>query len=168
MKPERILILDKTRIELKLNRMAYQIWEHNSNATEITLVGIANGGAAVAKNLAKRLEKISKLKVTLSDLRINKKNPMSEKITVTIPDEIRGKSVVLVDDVANSGKTLLYALQPLLELNLSKIMIAVLVDRKHKIFPVSPDIVGHSIATTLQDNIIVEIKDGTIDAAYIE
>lgn len=75
--------------------------------------------------------------------------------------------MVLVDDVTNSGRTLLYAMRPLLDFNLKKIMIAVLVDRKHKSFPVSPDIVGHSIATTLQEHIEVECKGEEIMAAYL-
>jgi pyrimidine operon attenuation protein/uracil phosphoribosyltransferase len=75
---------------------------------------------------------------------------------------------LLVDDVANSGKTLLYAMKPLLEFSLKKILVAVLVDRKHKSFPISPDIVGHSIATTLQEQIIVESNGTKITGAYLQ
>lgn len=163
---DRQLILDKERIDRKLQRMAYQVWEHNSNEDAVTLVGIHGGGLAVAENLAERLRKISGMKVEVAHITMNKRTPLSEEIKLDA--DLNGRSVILVDDVANSGKTLLYALRPLLAFELKKIMIAVLVDRKHKEFPVSPDIVGHSIATTLKDHILVEVNNNEITAAYIK
>jgi pyrimidine operon attenuation protein/uracil phosphoribosyltransferase len=163
MEQERILILDRQQINRKLQRMAYEIWEHNSNEQGIVLIGIESGGVAVAQNLAARLEKISPLKVEQRSLKLNKKQPLKDAIQVTA--DLSGKAVVLADDVANSGKTLLYALKPLLDQEPSKIMVAVLVDRKHKSFPITPDIVGHSISTTLQEHILVECHaDGSMEA----
>ncbi len=165
MKKEKILILDKARIARKLQRMAFQLWEHNSHEKEMVLVGIEKTGMVMAKDLAARLKKISPIKVEVVSLKLNKKEPW-EKITFTA--NINGKSVVLVDDVANSGKTLLYALRPMLDGKPKKILIAVLVDRKHKSFPVSSDIVGHSVATTMQEHIEVETKGDEIIAAYLQ
>ncbi|MBL7720112.1 MAG: phosphoribosyltransferase [Flavipsychrobacter sp.] len=162
---QRTLILDNTRIDKKLQRMAYQIWERNSNETSVLLVGIQGGGLAVANNIAARLRKISPLNVEVASLKMNKRQPLAENMHLDA--DLTGRSVVLVDDVANSGKTLLYALKPLLNYELKKIMIAILVDRKHKTFPVSPDIVGHSIATTLQEHILVETNNNEIEAAYL-
>ena len=166
MKPNRILILDRQRINWKLQRMAFQIWEHNSDAKKITLIGIENGGATVAASLGARLRSISPMEVNVRTLRMDKKNPLENPATFS--EDLNGQHVVLVDDVANSGKTLLYALRPLLDFKPAKIMIAVLVDRKHKTFPVTPDIIGHSLATTLQENIVVSIDGDIVDAAYIE
>lgn len=166
MDKKQILILDQERIDWKLQRMAYQIWEHNSNETTITLAGIAGNGLAVAESLAERLRKISQLQVNVISIKINKKQPREDNIHMDT--DLNGSSVVLVDDVANSGKTLLYALRPLLMFDLKKIMIAVLVDRKHKSFPVYTDIVGHSVATTLQEHIEVETEDGHVKAAYLK
>jgi pyrimidine operon attenuation protein/uracil phosphoribosyltransferase len=166
MKPNRILILDRQRIAWKLQRMAFQIWEHNSTETQITLIGIDQAGAAMARDLGKRLRKISPLEVMVHSLKLNKRDPLSTPIT--IDKDLNGQSIVLVDDVANSGRTLLYALRPILDYKPSRIMIAVLVDREHKAFPVTPDIIGHSIATTLQENITVTLEGDTIDAAYLE
>jgi pyrimidine operon attenuation protein/uracil phosphoribosyltransferase len=162
----KVLILDKERIQRKLQRMAYEIWEQNSKETEITLIGIAGTGAVVARNLAKILGEISPLKVELLIFKINKRHPAATE--VQLEHDLQGKILVLVDDVANSGKTLLYALKPLLTMDLKKVMITVLVERKHKAFPVSPDIVGHSVATTLQDRIEVETEDDEIVAAYLQ
>lgn len=163
---DRQLILDKERIDRKLERMAYQIWEHNSDEESVILVGVQGGGLAVAENLAERLRKISPMKVEVTNITMNKRNPLAEEIKLDA--DLNGRSVILVDDVANSGKTLLYALRPLLNFELKKIMIAVLVDRKHKEFPVSPDIVGHSIATTLKDHILVEAEGSEIVGAYLK
>ncbi len=166
MNPNRILILDSERINWKLQRMAFQIWEHNSDATQITLIGIEQAGAAVARSLAERLQKICPLSIVVHTLKVNKKDPLA--VPITIQNDLNEQHIVLVDDVANSGRTLLYALRPLLDYQPAKIMIAVLVDREHKSFPVTPDIIGHSIATTLQENIVVELDGDRITAAYLE
>jgi pyrimidine operon attenuation protein/uracil phosphoribosyltransferase len=166
MKPNRILILDRERINWKLQRMAFQIWEHNSSATQITLIGIEQAGASVARSLGERLRQISPLEVVVHSLKVNKKDPLATPITIS--EDLNGKNIVLVDDVANSGKTLLYALRPVLDFRPAKVMIAVLVDREHKAFPVTPDIIGHSIATTLQENIVVELDGDTVTGAYLE
>lgn len=166
MEKQRILILDQQRISQKLQRMAYEVWEHNSREKSITLVGVQGTGHAVAKQLAQRIEAVSPLKVQVIALRINKKQPLSK--AVVLEESCESASVILVDDVANSGKTLLYALKPLLEVKLDKIMIAVLVDRRHKSFPITPDIVGHSVSTTLQEHIEVETDGGIITAAYLQ
>lgn len=158
----RVLILDGQRIERKLARMAWQIWEHNSHRSSVTLVGIAENGISIAQKLAAQLRQISSLQVTVRALTLSKKNPLGSPVTVdgTIDDA----SVVLVDDVANSGRTLLYALKPILETAPEKVLIAVLLDRKHKSFPVSPDIIGHQLATTLQEHIIVQVDEQGMSA----
>ena len=166
MKKERVLILDKERIAHKLRRMAYEIWERNSDEQEITLAGIGGGGNIVANNLARLLEEISPLKVRNVCLHINKKNPVNH--AVEFEEDLNGAAVVLVDDVANSGKTMMYSLQALLSYDLKKVLVAVLVDRKHKSFPIASDIVGHTIATTLQNHIEVETKNDSITAVYLE
>jgi pyrimidine operon attenuation protein/uracil phosphoribosyltransferase len=166
MNKQRVLILDKERIDRKLQRMAYEIWENNSKGTEVTLVGIEGSGFAVAQNLAEHLGKISPLQVTVLPMKLNKRKPLSEEIRLDA--DLTGRSVILVDDVANSGKTLLYAMKPVLNYEPAHIMIAVLVDRKHKSFPVSPDIVGHTVATTMQEHIEVETSGNEIVAAYLQ
>jgi pyrimidine operon attenuation protein/uracil phosphoribosyltransferase len=166
MNKTKVLILDKERIHRKLQRMAYEIWEENSNEHEITLIGIDGTGAVLARNLSKLLQDISPLKVELLTFKINKRNPA--ETSINLEQDVKGKTLILVDDVANSGKTLLYALKPLLTIDLKKVMIAVLVERKHKAFPVSPDIVGHSVATTLQERIEVETDQDEIVAAYLQ
>lgn len=166
MKKKKIEILDKEKIAYKLRRMAYEIWERNSDEKEITLVGIEQGGKVIADNLATLLKEISPLKVQVISVIINKKNPLNHALD--FEDNLTGRSIVLVDDVANSGKTITYSLHALLSFDLKKVMVAVLVDRKHKSFPIASDIVGLSVATTLQEHIEVEIEKGKVKSVYLQ
>ncbi len=165
-KKKRVLILDKETIALKLRRMAYEIWERNSDEKEITIIGIEQGGQIVANNLVAILKEISKLKVHTMSIAINKKKPLNHALD--IDENLNGRSVILVDDVVNSGKTIMYSLHAILSYDLKKIAVAVLVDRKHKSFPISSDIVGHTLATTLQEHIEVETSGSEILAAYLD
>ncbi len=166
MKKKKVEILDKERIAHKLRRMAYEIWEHNSDEKELTLVGIENGGKVIADNLATLLREISPLKVEVISVTINKKKPLNHALE--LDNDLTGKSVILVDDVANSGKTVTYSLHAILSYDLKKVMVAVLVDRRHKSFPIASDIVGLSIATTLQEHIEVEIENGQVTSVYLQ
>ncbi len=162
----KVLILDQERISRKLQRMAFQIWERHSQEQELFFAGIAGAGLTLARDLARRLESISPIKVQVETLTINKRDPLQSRPELS--RTCAGKPLVLIDDVANSGKTLLHALRPLLDAPPSSIMVAVLVDRKHKSFPITPDIVGHSVATTLQEHIEVVCEGEDITAAYLQ
>jgi len=162
----KVQILTPQQIGHKLKRMAYEIWERNSEEKEIVIIGIERGGAVVAKNIVKVLEDISNLKINYFSLFINK-DKVAENVG-KLPESLNNKIVLLIDDVANSGKTLLYALKPVLENEPRKIQIAVLVDRKHKNFPLSPDIVGHTVSTTLQEHIKVTFNGDELTGAFLE
>lgn len=166
MKKKRVLILDKERIAYKLRRMAYEIWERNSDEREIILIGIDGGGKILADSLSAIVKDISPLKVVTIPLKINKKKLPGSIIEIGV--NLNGRTVVLVDDVVNSGKTIFYSLNSLLSYDLKELMVAVLVDRKHKSFPIASDIVGHTIATTLQDHIEMETEGNEIVAVYLE
>lgn len=159
-------ILNEEQVGHKLKRMAYEIWEKNSHELEIVVLGIEKGGAVIAKNLEKILRDISPLKVSLEMIKIDKKNP--DKYEGNIANDIGNKVVILVDDVAMSGKTLLYAMRPLLLKNPKKIQIAVLVDRQHKNFPVVADFIGYSIATAIQEHIEVTFEGDNVSGAFIK
>ena len=161
-----IPILSVTQIEHKLKRMAYEIWEQNSGEQEIVMLGIANGGAVVAANLKRILQEISPLQVHLETLEINKKKVYD--FAPQLQADLKNKVLIVVDDVAMSGKTLLYAIKPLLDLKPRKVQIAVLVDRKHKNFPVTADIIGYSIASTIQEHIVVTCEEEKVTGAYLK
>ena len=161
-------ILDQKQIEQKVRRLAIEILEHNIEEEGLILAGINNRGMALAKMLAERIQHISKMPVHLTNIRLNPAAPMEKPVEMDIPvAELQGKVVIVVDDVASSGRTLLYACKPILETLPKKLEIAVLVDRTHKSFPVQADYVGLSLATTLKENILVEIGESEM-AAFLE
>ena len=151
-------ILDKEQIDQKIKRLAYQIYESNFGEKEITLAGINNNGMRFALLLKEELERISNSRIQLTTLKVNPANPVAGEIEIERPvKELRRGVVIIVDDVANTGRTIFYAFKPLLEIVPKKVETAVLVDRKHKSFPVKVDYVGLSLATTLQENIDVDL-----------
>jgi pyrimidine operon attenuation protein / uracil phosphoribosyltransferase len=158
-------VLDKEAIARKLRRMALELAEQNIDEKELLIAGINGNGEVVAQCLIKELAGFSSIKTIPLTIRLNKKDPMSATIEPSV--EIEGRCIVLVDDVANTGKTMLYALKPFLEAHPKKIQTLVLVERSHKLFPVQTDYTGLSIATTLQEHIYVEVSGNELTGAYL-
>jgi pyrimidine operon attenuation protein / uracil phosphoribosyltransferase len=162
---KKVKILDAKVIDNKLLRMAYEILENNFDEKEIVIAGIEGRGMDIATIIAAKIAQISKIKLHLMMIAIDKKNPVECSLQTDMA--LDGKSIIVVDDVANSGRTLLYALNPFLNIIAKKIQIAVLVDRRHKNYPVSADYIGTSIATTYQEHISVETKAGQVIGAFL-
>lgn len=159
-------ILSKEVAEKKLRRMAFEILENNIEEKEIILAGIRDSGSVVAKVIQKMLGEISAIKTELLTISLDKTQPTDVSLSKTF--DFNGKVIVVIDDVSNSGKTLLYALKPFIDAHPKKIQILVLVERTHTSFPVRPDYVGLSIATTLQEHIFVEVKGEEVIGAYLK
>lgn len=152
------IILNSTQIQQKTKRIAYQIYEGNSREKEIVLAGVASNGYIFAKELEKQLKLISSLKITMCEVHIDKKNPLKPIKTSIDISQYEKKSLVLVDDVLNSGATLIYGIKHFLEVPLKQFKTAVLVNRNHKKYPVKADFKGISLSTTLQEHVVVEFK----------
>jgi pyrimidine operon attenuation protein/uracil phosphoribosyltransferase len=153
-------ILSKTQIRQKIDRLAFEILENNFEEKEIYLAGINFNGMTFAGLLKDALQKISKIRIHLLQIRINPAKPLHDPVQIDIPvDQLKGKTIIIADDVANTGRTIFYAVKPLMEIVPRKIEVAVLVDRKHKLFPIAADYVGLSLATTVQEDIDVRIRD---------
>ena len=159
-------ILSKEVVEKKLRRMAFEILENNIDEKEIILAGIRESGSVVAKVIQKMLGEISAIKTNLITITLDKNEPTNVSLSETF--DFNGKVIVVIDDVSNSGKTLLYALKPFIVSHPKKIQTLVLVERTHTSFPVRPDYVGLSIATTLQEHIFVEVKGEEVVGAYLQ
>lgn len=163
----RTLILNSLQIQQRINRIAYQLYENNYQEKEIVVAGIASNGYLLAERVAKKLEEISSLKVKLAEIMVNKKDPLSQKVRVTLAEkEIKGKVVIVVDDVLESGRTMLYGIEPFLAAAVKRLVTVVLVDRDHHSFPVRADYVGISLATTMQEHISV-VLNGKEDSVYL-
>lgn len=151
------IILNNTQINHKIKRIAYQIYENNVDEKSIIIAGIANNGYLFAQKLKTDIELISTIKVTLCKVEINKKQPLNTVKTSLLPKEYSNSSLILVDDVLNSGSTLIYAIKHFLEVPLKQFKTAVLVNRNHKKYPVKADFKGISLSTSIQEHITVEL-----------
>ena len=154
-------ILNHRQIEQKFNRIAWQIFEDNANEDSIVIAGINGNGFKIAQYITAILKDISDIKVTLTEVIINKETPFYNDISVNLDaDDYKDKVVILTDDVLNSGKTMIYSVKHFLNVPLRKLNTAVLVDRHHHRFPIKADYVGTSLSTTIQEHITVELKEG--------
>ncbi len=151
-------ILNHKEIAHKLRRMAFQIYETNVNEKEVVIAGIMDNGYVLAKKLKSEVEKISPIKVTLCEVSMNKKAPIGSISCSKKLADLENKSLVLVDDVLNSGTTLIYGVKYFLEVPLKQFKTAVLVDRSHKKYPVKADFKGISLSTSLNVNVVVSFE----------
>lgn len=164
----KLKILDTTQIEQKLNRLAFEVYENNFSEKELLLVGIDGNGYKVATHLSEKLKNISSIKVKLGKIILDKDKPWDgEPKTDFTEKDFINKTVILVDDVLNSGKTLMYAVKLFLDKPVKKINTVVLVDRSHTRFPVKADYVGLSLCTTLQEHIEADFSKKNKEAVYL-
>ena len=154
----KVEVLKNKEIEKIIKRLSYEILENNYQAKKIFLAGINNNGHNFAELIKSELEKISTPPIELINLKLNPAKPL-EEISLSIDvKELKNQHVILVDDVANTGRTIFYAFKPFLEVVPKSIQVAVLVDRLHKSFPIKVDFLGLSLATTLKEHITVSLK----------
>ncbi len=161
-------ILNDKQIAQKITRIAVQILENNFDAPEILLAGLNKNGYEMARLIAENLRQRTMITIHLTRLKLNSQSPTEYPITLEYPiANLHNKVIILVDDVANSGRAIFYAVKPLLDVLPKKVEVAVLVDRKHKSFPIQPDYVGLSLATTRQENIEVQLLGVEEKAVYL-
>lgn len=162
-------LLNEKQIGRKIERLAIEILENNYNEKQIILAGINNNGYSFAELLKERLEKHdAKKKISLTRIHLSPAKPLEEEITIEKPArELKNKVIILVDDVANTGRTIFYAFKPLMDLLAKKIEVAVMVDRTHKSFPIKVDYMGMSLATTVEENIEVRIRGKRAWAVFL-
>lgn len=161
-------ILDHAQIKQKIKRIAIEILENNFTEKTIVLAGINNNGTGFARLLIKELKKITEIELKLITIRLNPAAPTTSEISIDAPiQSLKGKAIIVVDDVANTGRTIFYGCKPLLDVIPKKLEVAVLVDRKHKTFPIYAKYVGFSLATTLKEDIDLQILDTADYAVYL-
>ncbi len=157
--------MDQKHIQKTIKRISYQIYETNSEENELVLAGIKENGLELATRIQKELKKISDLDVVLIEIKMDKKNPR-DKISISQSISFcENKSVVVVDDVLNTGRTLIYAVKKFLSIKLKKIQTAVLVNRNHKNFPIKGDFKGISLSTSIKEHI--NVRFGKDEGIYL-
>lgn len=159
-------IMDGDTAVKKLQRLAYEILENNSGEQQVILAGIRENGTVIAKYIQRYLQETSNLYADLITIYLDKRLP--QKVTLNREMGFDNKVIIIIDDVANSGKTMLHAMKPFLDHDPKKIQTLVLVERTHKAFPIHPDYVGLSVATTLDEHIFVEVEGESVNGAWIE
>lgn len=159
-------VLDFEKISRICGRLAYQILENNINEDEILLVGIKEKGYEIAKIIEQKLKDISSSKVHLKSITIDKKNP-DQISEVDINFNLMPKSVYLVDDVLNTGKTLMFAVNSLLKYDFNLIKTLVLIDRNHKRYPIKVDFKGISLSTNLDDTVKLISENKNLEAVLV-
>jgi len=148
--------------------MAYEILENNAGEQQLILAGIRDSGSVIARNIQRHLQDIAgdRLSIRLISIGLDKKKPGPVTLSESLPFD--DQVIIIIDDVAMSGKTLLYAMKPFLDFHPRKIESLVLVERTHKAFPVQPDYKGLSLSTTLQEHIYVEVDGDAVKGAWLE
>ncbi|MDB9806027.1 phosphoribosyltransferase family protein [Crocinitomicaceae bacterium] len=162
------LILNSQEIHQKLVRIAHQILESTYDLKKVYLGGIAGNGILMAKELAELIQLNGKQEVIVFEIKVNKDTPWKDKIELSIDDkELKDGYVLLCDDVLNSGKTMQYALVKILEQPTKAIKTVVMVDRKHRRYPIKADFVGLSLSTTLKERVEIKAKNGVYEAYLV-
>lgn len=157
---DQLLILNKKQTLDKIKRIAFEIYENNFQEKEIYIAGVYDKGYQFAQLLKNDLEKICAIKVILVKVTLDKFTPQQSDIELDIDLKLlKKKTIILVDDVMNSGRTMAYSLKPFLNIEIKRLQTAVVVDRDHKKFPISADYVGYSLSTTLKETINVILDE---------
>lgn len=169
MSDEKKLLLNDRQIRQKLYRIAYQICEDHLKEKQIILVGIEERGSVLAKELENILKEIDMVAVSRGSLKVDKDNPYGTPVTCTVSEpDYKNGNIIIVDDVLNSGKTLMYAVKHFLCVPVRRISVMSLVNRLHRRYPIRADYVGLSLSTTMQEHISFEIGADGKFAAYLE
>lgn len=160
-------LLNAQQIEQKINRLAMEIMERNTNENELYIIGVNARGLELGRRLQAKLLQMAEAPIHLWNIQLNPIDPMEKEAQLDHDvAALKGKAVLLVDDVANTGRTLYYALRPLFSVLPSKVEVAVMVDRQHKAFPVQTTYVGLELSTTIGDNVQVNLS-GTEEYAVL-
>jgi pyrimidine operon attenuation protein/uracil phosphoribosyltransferase len=167
------ILLDASALERTLSRIAHELIEHNADLTSVALVGIHTRGVPLARRLRDRVAERSGVTVDLGAVDITfhrddvlvrggapPRHPQPVVRGTELGFPLEGKTVVLVDDVLFTGRTIRAAIDALLEYGRpARVQLAVLVDRGHRELPIRPDYVGKNIPTALAERVRVELAE---------
>src|SRR4051812_16820699 len=174
--PENNVILNASAVHRVLTRIAHEIAERNDNSQAVVVLGVQRGGIHLAERLGNILKGIWGHPVPVGTLDVSMhRDDLGQQFApniqpTSIPGDINGKTVVLVDDVLFSGRTTRAAMDALTDFGRPRrIQLAVLIDRGHRELPIKPDFVGKNVPTSIGEKIDVRLKeDGNEDVVYLD
>ena len=156
-------ILTAEQAKLSIRRIAYQIYEDNTNEKRVVIAGVMSNGSQVAKSIAKVLRSVSDIEVIDCKIHIDKKNPQNKIQTSIDACMYENRSVVIVDDVLHTGSTLIYSVRHFLKVSVAQCKVAVLINRNHKKFPIKADYKGLSLSTSMQEHVEIVCKNNKFE-----
>lgn len=156
---EQNLILNERQVLQIIKRISYEIYENNFQEKELVIAGITGTGYTLAEMIFKEMEKITPFHLQLLKITLNKETPLDSDISLDINiADLEHKTIIIVDDVLNTGRTFLLSMKPFLSIEVNKIQTAVLVNRSHKNFPIAADYTGYELSTTINEHIKVILE----------
>jgi pyrimidine operon attenuation protein/uracil phosphoribosyltransferase len=164
------IIMDKLQIERSINRMAWEILERNHEETELIFAGIDGRGLDLMERLGAVMREIApSINILKIQISLDKDEPWTKPVSFSpaLPQNLDSTPIILIDDVLNSGKTMLYALEPMLKSPTKRITTAVLIERSHKRYPLVGDVVGLRLSTSSHEHVRVVLKEGD-EKVYLE
>jgi len=164
---KKTVVLDQAAINRALTRIAHEILENNKGGENLVLVGIKTRGVPIAKRLQERIEQIEAVTVPIGELDITlyrddlqEKTADPEIIATNIDVKIKNQTIILVDDVLFTGRTVRAAMDAVMDIDRpSQIQLAVLIDRGHRELPIRADYVGKNIPTSKEEVIAVQLNE---------
>ncbi len=160
-------VLDEAALDRALTRISHEILERNGGAANLAFVGLRTRGVTLAQRLADRIAAIDGTKVPVGtlditlyrdDLGLKTDQPIVRGTDIPFP--VKGKTIVLVDDVLFTGRTIRAALDALIDLGRPKmIQLAILIDRGHRELPIRPDYVGKNLPTSRRESVAVRLRE---------
>jgi pyrimidine operon attenuation protein / uracil phosphoribosyltransferase len=162
------LVLNQHQIDQKINRLSHELLENTYGEDALFIGGIVGNGEVFANQIAGIVQQNSQQQITVFTISLHKDLPLDHAITCSIdPAVLKGKTVILVDDVINSGTTMQYALMKILEQPVRSVKTVALVDRLHRRYPIKCDFVGMTLTTTLKDRVEVMPSNGGLEAFLV-
>ncbi|MFY7989938.1 MAG: phosphoribosyltransferase family protein [Fluviicola sp.] len=162
------LVLNQHQIAQKINRLAHEVLENTYGIDELFIGGIVGNGEHFAQQIAEIVQKNSKQQVTYFKIDLDKDKPLEHPITCSMDVNLfAGKTVILVDDVINSGTTMQYGVMKILEQPVRSVKTLALVDRMHRRYPIKCDFVGMTLTTTLGERVEVMPSNGGLEAFLV-